>query len=185
MGDDLHLTMTELEAGLDNIQRAPRDAGVVELIVRRPQAEARQAQESARLDTVEGLVGDNWRWRHSARSADGWPNPDTQLTLMNARVAALVARQKERWPLAGDQLFVDMDLSAANLPPGTRLSIGSAEIEITGEPHTGCKKFAARFGAEALRFISSAMGRSLNMRGVYAKVVRPGTVTVGDVARKS
>ena len=87
--------------------------------------------------------------------SDGSANPDAQLTLMNARVVALVAGERERWPLAGDQLYVDLDLSADNLPPGTRLAVGSAVIEVTPEPHTGCAKFSARFGSEALRFVNS------------------------------
>jgi MOSC domain-containing protein YiiM len=103
---------------------------------------------------------------------------------MNARAIALLAQDKSRWPLAGDQLFVDIDLSAANLPPGTKLAIGSAVIQITAEPHTGCRKFAARFGREAIKFVNSRVGKQLNLRGVNAKVVRPGAIKIGDVARK-
>jgi hypothetical protein len=184
MDDHLHLDLEQLEAGLDHIRASPRHAGAIELLVRRPSTEAREVLEEATLDVDEGLLGDNWRMRRSARTPDGSAHPDMQLTLMNARVAALVAQRKARWALAGDQLFVDLDLSAANLPPGTRLSAGSAEIVITAEPHTGCRKFAGRFGNDALRFISTPEGRALNMRGIYAKVVRGGSVRPGDVVRK-
>ncbi|MGQ0601936.1 MAG: MOSC domain-containing protein [Anaerolineales bacterium] len=179
-----HLTMAELEAGLEHIRQSPKDAGVLQLIVHRPQTEAREVLQEAELDQREGLVGDNWRDRGSSRTPDGSAHPDMQLTVMNARVIALLAQQPERWPLAGDQLFIDLDLSATNAPPGTRLAIGSAVIEFTPQPHTGCKKFAARFGLEALEFISSPMGKQLQMRGLNAKVVQPGVIRVGDVAGK-
>ena len=142
-----HLTADELQAGLDEIRRSPADDGTVELIVRRPAENEREILEEGSLDVDEGLVGDAWRARGSSRMPDGSANPDAQLTLMNARVVALVARERERWPLAGDQLYVDLDLSADNLPPGTRLAVGSAVLEVTPEPHTGCAKFSARFGS--------------------------------------
>jgi hypothetical protein len=157
---------------------------VLELIVRRPQTEQREVLTEAQLDQVDGLVGDNWRTRGSSRTADGSAHLDMQLTLMNSRVIALVAGERERWPLAGDQLFVDFDLSAENLPPGTRLALGSAIIEVTAEPHTGCKKFMARFGQDALQFISSPVGRALQLRGINTKVVQPGQIRVGDAVRK-
>ena len=133
---------------------------------------------------VEGLVGDNWKVRGSSRTLDGSSHPDMQLNIMNARVIALVAQEKERWQLAGDQLFIDLDLSIDNVPPGTKLSLGSAVIEVTDQPHTGCKKFLARFGKDALQFISSPVGKHLQLRGINAKVVQPGTIRVGDVVRK-
>jgi hypothetical protein len=179
-----HLTMAELEAGLAAICQSPREAGVLELIVRRPQVGEREIAQEGELDLVQGLVGDNWRTRGSPRTPDGSAHPDMQLTIMNARVIALVAQAKDRWPLAGDQLFLDMDLSAANLPPGTHLTLGSAVIEVTGQPHTGCKKFVARFGLDAMRFVNSPVGEQLHLRGLNARVVRPGTIRVGDVARK-
>jgi MOSC domain-containing protein YiiM len=178
------LTMQELEAGLDAIRQSPQDEGVLELIVRRPQADERQILEEGRLDLVEGLVGDHWRARGSSRTADGSAHPDMQLTLMNSRVIALLAQDEARWPLAGDQLFVDLDLSAENLPPGTRLALGSAVIEVTNVPHTGCNKFAARFGTDALRFVNSALGRQLHLRGINARVVQPGVIRAGDQVRK-
>jgi MOSC domain-containing protein YiiM len=179
-----HLNSQELEAGLDEILQSPKDAGALRLIVRRPQADTRETLEEAELDLAQGLVGDDWKARGSRRTPDGGPHPEMQLTLMNARAIALVAREKERWALAGDQLYVDLDLSSSNVPPGTRLAIGSAVIEVTAPPHTGCKKFEARFGLEALRFFNSPLGKQLQLRGVHAKIIEPGKIRVGDVARK-
>ena len=179
-----HLTMDELEAGLDEIRRAPKDEGVLRLIVRRPQIEEREVLEDAELHLEEGLVGDSWIRRGSSRTMDGSPHPDMQLNIMNARVAALVAQDKSRWQLAGDQLYLDMDLSAENLPAGTQLAIGSAVIEVTPPPHTGCKKFVSRFGLEAMKFVNSSVGRELHLRGINAKVVQPGRIRVGDLATK-
>jgi len=179
-----HLTGAELEAGLDEIRKAPKDEGVLQLIVRRPSIEEREVLETGELDLVVGLVGDNWITRRSSRTADGSPDPDTQLNIMNARVVALVAQAKDRWQLAGDQLYIDMDLSAENLPPGTRLSIGSAIIEVTPPPHTGCKKFVSRFGLEAMQFVNSSVGRELHLRGINARVVQPGVIQVGQVVKK-
>jgi hypothetical protein len=179
-----HLTLEALEAGLDEIRRSPKEAGQLELIVRRPQIGEREVLETGELDPAEGLVGDSWSVRGSSRTADGSSHPDMQLNIMNTRVIALVAQERARWPLAGDQLFIDLDLSAANVPPGTRLAIGSAVVEVTDQPHTGCKKFAARFGAGALTFISSPLGKELQLRGINAKVVQAGVIRVGDVAKK-
>jgi MOSC domain-containing protein YiiM len=182
MSEARHLTTVELEAGLDTIRQSPRDEGVLELIVRRPQTDAREVLEEGELDPAQGLVGDNWGPRGSA---DGAPAVlDRQLTLMNARVIALLAQTKERWPLAGDQLFVDLDLSAANVPPGTRLAIGSAVVAVTAPPHTGCRKFTARFGADAMAFVNSPTWKHLQLRGVHARVMKPGFIHVGDVVRK-
>ena len=181
---ELHLATGELEAGLAEIRLSPADGGTVELVVRRPAEGEREVLDEGVLDLVEGLVGDTWRARGSGGRPDGAANPDAQLTVMNARAAALVARERERWPLAGDQLYVDLDLSAENLPPGTRLAVGSAVIEVTPEPHTGCAKFSARFGSDALRFINSPAGRSLRLRGVDTRVVQPGVVRPGDSVGK-
>jgi len=179
-----HLAMDELEAGLDYIQQSPKDDGVLQLIVRRPSVEAREVLDEAQLDLSEGLVGDSWKVRPSSKTPDGSPHPDMQVNIMNARVVALVAQEKERWPLAGDQLYVDLDLSRANVPPGTQLAIGSAVVEVTAPPHTGCKKFVARFGLDAMKFVNSPLGRELNLRGVNAKVIQPGVIRTGDLARK-
>lgn len=179
-----HLSLKELEAGLDHILQSPKDEGCLELIVRRPGINQREVLPEGILDLVEGLVGDGWRWRGSSRTLDQTPHPDMQLNLMNTRVIALVAGEKERWQLAGDQLFLDLDLSAMNLSPGTQLALGSAVIEVTPQPHTGCQKFVERFGLEAMKFVNSPLGRQLHLRGINAKVVRPGVIRVGDRARK-
>jgi MOSC domain-containing protein YiiM len=180
----VHLTVEALEAGLDEIRRSPADGGRVELIVRRPEVDAREVLMEGWLDQAEGLVGDGWRNRPSRLTSDRSPHPDLQVTVMNARVAALLAGQADRRRLAGDQLYVDLDLSQANLPPGTRLALGSAVIEISRQPHSGCAKFAERFGLEALRFVNSPDGRSLRLRGLNAKVVVAGAVRVGDTVWK-
>lgn len=184
MTDVRYLTLEELEAGLDEIRRSPKDGGVLELIVRRPQTGEREILEEAELNLVEGLVGDSWQARGSSRSGDRSPNLGMQLTMMNTRAIALVAQAKERWPLAGDQLYIDLDLSVDNLPPGTQLALGSAVIEVTGLPHTGCKRFAERFGTEAVKLFNSALGKQLQLRGINAKVVRPGVIRIGDRAQK-
>jgi len=175
-----HLTTEELEAGLEDVRRSPADGGVLELIVRRPAVGDREVLEEGELDPVVGLVGDTWSRRTSRRTFDGSPHPEMQLNIMNARVVALVAQAKERWPLAGDQLFIDMDLSEANLPPGTRLRLGSAVVEVTAEPHTGCGKFTERFGVDAMKFVNSMTHKALHLRGINAKVVTRGTIRVGD-----
>lgn len=179
--------MAELAAGaLDHVRAAPRDEGTLGLIARRPAEEARDLLESARLDLAEGLVGDMWHRRPSSSSADGGPNPNAQVTVMSARAAALVARgdDHEAWAQAGDQLYVDLDLSEANLPPGTRLGIGEAVLEVTADPHLGCGKFARRFGVDALKLVNSAEGRALRLRGVNTRVAEPGSIAVGDAVRK-
>ena len=184
MAEVKHLAMEALTAGLDNIHQSPKATGVLELIVRRPQTETREVLDVGELDLAEGLVGDNWQRRGSSQTADGSAHPDMQLTVTNARLMALVAQEKQHWPLAGDQLYIDFDLSVDNVPPGTRLSLGAAVIQITEPPHTGCKKFAARFGLDALKFISSPVGKQLQLRGVNAKVIRPGAIRVGDAVKK-
>ena len=176
--------MEELEAGLDDIRRSPKDEGALELIVRRPSVGERESLAEGELDVVQGLVGDTWSTRGSRRSKDGLAHPEMQINVMNSRVIALVAQERERWHLAGDQLFVDLDLSGENLPPGTRLAVGSAVIEVTPEPHTGCEKFVSRFGVDAMKFVNSPLGRQLNLRGINAKVVQPGVIRVRDLAKK-
>jgi MOSC domain-containing protein YiiM len=176
-----HLTVEELEAGLTQIRDAPADRGRVELVVRRPTEGERETLAEGELDLAAGLVGDRWS---AGRSHGRPPNADTQLTLMSARAAGLVAGAPERWGLAGDQLYVDLDISEANLPTGTRLAVGSAVVEITAVPHTGCKKFVQRFGRAAMLFVNSPEGRALRLRGANARVVAAGLVRPGDEIRK-
>ena len=177
MTTDEHLSADKLEQGVDHILASPSDVGTLKLIVRRPDVDQRETPAEGRLDIEQGLVGDNWSTRGKAV-------PDMQLNIMNARVIGLVAQTLERWPLAGDQLYLDMDLSDDNLPPGTQLALGDAIIEVTEPPHTGCKKFAARFGVAAVVFVNSGRGKKLNFRGINAKVIQSGDIKIGDVARK-
>lgn len=184
MPETLHLSKTELEAGIEQIRQAPLDGGTLAMIVRRPDLGEREILKTGELDLKLGLVGDNWSTRGSSRTADGSSHPDMQLNLMNVRVTALLAQDKSRWQLVGDQLLVDLNLSDENLPPGTRLTIGDAVIEVTDQPHNGCKKFAQRFGVEAVKFVNSPIGKELHMRGINAKVVQAGTIRQGDTIRK-
>jgi hypothetical protein len=179
-----HLSTAALEAGLGDVRESPSDGGTVELIVRRPAVDEREVLAAGMLEVAAGLAGDTWPARGSKRTADGSPHPDMQVTVMNSRAALLVARHPDRRKLAGDQFYVDLDLSPANLPPGTRLALGSAVIEVTDQPHLGCAKFAARFGADALRFVNSRVGRELRLRGLNARVVAAGMVRPGDAIRK-
>ena len=179
-----HLTKEQLETGLSSILQSPKNEGALAMIVRRPVTEQREVLVNAELDIVEGLVGDNWRARGSSATKDGSAHPEMQLNIMNTRVIDLVAQTKERWPLAGDQLYIDLDLSDENLPPGTRLAIGSALIEVTAEPHTGCKKFVDRFGLEAMKFVNSGLGKTINLRGINAKVIQSGQIATNDLVKK-
>jgi hypothetical protein len=180
-----HLALAQLEAGLEHIRDSPTDRGRIELIVRRPAVGEREVVPEATLDVADGLVGDTWKDRFCRLTADGSPHPDTQLTLMNSRVAALVARTHDRWPLAGDQFYVDLDLSTGNIPAGTRLGLGSAVIEVTDQPHAGCGLFVRRFGVDAMKFVNSNTGRELHLRGVNAKVIVGGAVHAGDLVTKA
>jgi len=180
-----HADLAALERGLPDVRRAPKNSGTIELIARRPAENEREVLEQAELDPAEGLIGDCWRVKGSNSTPYGAAHPDMQITLMSARAAALVAGPRQRWPLAGDQVYVDLDLSGANLPPGTRLELGSAVIEITDKPHTGCGKFSRRFGVGAMKFVNSIEGRKLNLRGVNARIVSGGTVRAGDSVRKA
>lgn len=169
-----------LQAGLDHIAAAPRDVGIVEMIVRRPAVDEREVLDEARLDPAEGLVGDNWMLRGSSSTTDGSAHPDKQITIINSRCMEVVAGERGRWPLAGDQLYVDFDLSIEALPAGTLLRVGDALVRVSEQPHRGCGKFSRRFGVEALRFVNSEDGRRLRLRGLNAGVVEPGVVRVGD-----
>lgn len=179
-----HLSMAELQAKLGHIRQSPKDNGILKMIVRRPQDDERESLDRAELDPLHGLVGDNWKARGSKQMPDGSANPAAQITVMNARTIELLAQDEKRWALAGDQLYVDMDLSDDNLPAGTRLAVGSAVIEVSAEPHTGCKKFSARFGVDATRFVNSPEGKRLHLRGINTRVIQGGVVQVGDVVKK-
>ena len=168
----------------DYVGSSPRDLAPVRLIVLRPSHLERVSLESANLDPTEGLVGDNWQTRGSRSTPDGSSNPEAQITLMSTRVLESIEPDPSRWPLAGDQFYVDLDLSEENLPAGTRLAIGEAEVEVTAMPHTGCLQFSQRFGADALRWISTHEARARRMRGMYVRIVTGGTVRVGDVVRR-
>ena len=180
----MFLSTQELVEGLHSILQSPRLEGTVELIVRRPEVGGREEVSEGELSLELGLMGDNWSARGYKKTADGSAHPDVQINLMNARVISLIARSRSRWKLAGDQFYVDLDLSKENLPPGTKLKIGDAVIEITAEPHLGCKKFIERFGRDAALFVNSERGKQLNLRGVNAKVIKAGSVGVGDVIGK-
>jgi len=179
-----HLTTEELEAALDHLRQAPKDDGVIELIVRRPEVDQREVLDEAELDITLGLIGDNWKVRGSKRTPDGSAHPEMQINIMNSRVTALVAQEREHWPLAGDQLYIDMDLSKENLPAGSRIAVGSAVLEVSPMPHTGCQKFVSRFGIEAMQFVNSELGKILCLRGINAKIIQGGTVKVGQTAKK-
>ncbi len=175
----------DLDQHLDHVLASPRDAAPLELIVARPGPGERTILEEAVLDAEEGLVGDTWLARGSRSTPDHSALPAAQLTLMSTRVLAAIEPDRSRWPLAGDQLHLDLDLSEENLPAGTRLTIGTVELEVTDLPHTGCAQFSARFGADALRWISTPVGRANRMRGMYVRIVTGGTVRLGDIVRKA
>jgi len=180
-----HLPRERLMAGLGHIRDSPNDGGRVVLVVSRPAVDQRELPAEAVLDQVAGLNGDNWLARGSKTTADGSADPERQVTVMNARAAELVAGGRERMPLAGDQLYVDLDLSLDNLPAGSLLAVGQAVLRVSEAPHLGCAKFVERFGAEAMRFVNSRLGRQLRLRGMNARVVVPGVVRPGDLAAKA
>jgi MOSC domain-containing protein YiiM len=179
-----YIPLARLRAGLGEIKAAPKDSGPLELIVRRPAVDEREVLDTATIDEQSGLVGDNWLVRGSSTTPDGSAHPSRQVTVMNARAISLVAGTEDRWCLAGDQLYVDFDLSPDNIPPGTLLRVGSVVLEVSDQPHLGCAKFAARFGTDALKFVNSPEGVSLNLRGINVRVVEGGTVSVGDQMTK-
>ncbi len=180
-----HPPARDLDVHLGHVLSSPHDAAPLELIVARPAPGERLVLDAGSLDGAHGLVGDGWLARGSRSTLDHAANPAAQLTLMSTRVLAAIEPDSARWPLAGDQLYLDMDLSAENLPAGTRLTVGSAVLEVTDLPHTGCAQFSARFGADALRWISTPVGLAARMRGMYVRVVADGPVRVGDIVRKA
>ena len=180
----MHTTFEELEAEIGHVVAAPADHGTLEMIVIRPDVGERIVLDEAQLDGAHGVVGDTWKDRGSSRTEDGSSHPDMQLNIISSRVLDLIAEGRERWPLAGDQMCVDLDLSDENLPPWTKLRIGDAVIQITDQPHTGCGKFSSRYGADALRWVNSPKGKALRLRGVNARVVEAGTIRAGDTVTK-
>ncbi len=174
----------ELVEQLDHLRNSPREVGRIELLVRRPAPAEREPVQELEIDTQLGVVGDDWSRRPSRHTADGAPHPEKQVNLVNARAMQSIAGDRSRWPLAGDQLYVDLDLSHAHLPPGTQLSVGEVVLEVTAQVHQGCGKFVERFGADALRFVRSAQGLSLRLRGMNTRVVRGGRVRLGDSVRR-
>ena len=176
--------MEVLEAGLGQVRAAPGGSGTLELIAVRPAMEERKILETAHVDQEFGVVGDMWAEKPTSKT--GEPDPEAQVTLMSSRAAALVADggDHEAWAQAGDQLYVDFDLSEANLPAGTRVAIGDVVLEISAEPHLGCGKFIKRYGVDAMKLVNSEQGRALRLRGVNARVIEPGTVRTGDAVRK-
>lgn len=180
-----HRTPEELDAGLARILDAPSDDGELRLIVRRPVEDERETLDEGVLDPESGLVGDCWAARGDPRSEDGKANVLAQLTVMSSRVLEVMAGPVDRWPLAGDQLYVDLDLSDANLPAGSRLAVGEAVLEVTAKPHTGCSKFTTRFGLAAMRWVNSETGMKFRLRGVNTRIVKPGAIRVGDRVTKA
>ena len=176
-----HRGLAEIERTAAEMGISPTDYGTVEMIVCRPALYERVVLQEGVLDTTHGLRGDSWETR--SRS-DGGADPLRQITVMNSRALAAIAGNRERWPLAGDQLIVDLDLSIDTLPAGSRLLIGEAVARVTEPPHTGCAKFAGRFGAEALAWANGRQGRLQRRRGMYVRVLECGTVRPGDVVRK-
>lgn len=184
MDEMRHLDFDELKAGLDAIRESPATTGRLEAIVVRPTSNDRQSLDECELTPEGGVTGDNWALGCWLELPDGRPHPDVQVTIMNSRSISLISQDRSRWPLAGDQLFADFDLSTTNLPVGQRIAIGSTVLEISHQPHLGCKKFAQRFGNDALKFVNYPEGKALRLRGVYARIIEPGTVATGDPIRK-
>lgn len=193
----LPLSLPQLEAGLPEIRQSPADHGAVQVIVRRPKVGQREVLEECELNLQQGLVGDSWLAWSQQSKFDEATNLAMQVTIMNVRAIALIAGRhqpdlfseeeeeiRDRWALAGDQFYVDLDLSQDNLPAGTQLEIGTAVVEVSAVPHTGCKLFAKRYGTDAVKFVNSPLGKQLRLRGLNAKVIRAGTVRAGDIVRK-
>ncbi|CAN5191429.1 hypothetical protein BH20ACI2_BH20ACI2_07650 [soil metagenome] len=179
-----YLTTLEIDAGIGGVLEDPKETGRLELIVCRPAVGKREILPTGYLDSEQGLIGDNWLKRGSSRTSNGRGHPEMQLTIMNYRFAMLIAGSPHRVPFAGDQLFVDLNLSGENLPPGSHLLIGSTAVEVTAIPHLGCKNFVERFGLDAMRFANSDFGRKHHLRGINARVIESGPIKQGDAVRR-
>lgn len=180
----MHLTKEQIDDQLPHITASPKNNGLLELIVRRPKENEREVINSGELSTTYGLVGDTWINRTSSRLNHSGPHPEMQINIINSRLIACIAQEKERWKLAGDQLYVDLDLSKENLPAGTKLKLGNGIIEVTAQPHTGCAKFIERFGKAAMIYVNSEIGKRHQLRGINAKVIQNGTFNLGDKLTK-
>lgn len=174
----------ELTAGLQGILSAPKQNGTLELIVIRPGRGERFTPAEIEVSAVEGLPGDHWSNGTGYAREDGAGDPDAQICIMMASCIRAIAGAKANWPPAGDNLFIDMDLTPKNMPPGTRFAIGSAEFIVSELPHNGCQDFIDRYGRDACVFLMTGEGKKNRLRGIYARVTRDGTVSVGDTVRK-
>lgn len=170
-----HLSTAELEAAFRALPPAPKEAGRLTHIVRRPTKEAREVLQHARLSLADGLPGDGWSQKPA-------PDPAAQLTVMQIGVAEMLANGQSL-ALFGDNLFVDLDLAVENLPIGSRLRVGGAVVEVTPLPHDGCHKFNARFGTDALRFVNAKPTRHRNLRGIYWRILEAGDIEIGSAVR--
>jgi len=179
-----HLNLSELKAGLPEILSSPSDDGELQGIVVRPERGERRDLETCEISLAGGTHGDLWAMDCWKSTEDGEPHPDVQICIMNARCISLIAQERKNWPPAGDNLFINMDITPGNTPPGTRLALGTAIIEITDTPHTGCDSFIERYGRDACVFVNTGEGKRLRLRGIYGRVVQDGRVAVGDRVTK-
>lgn len=173
--------LVDLETILEDVRNSPTEVGKILLIAVRPANGERLVVDQARMSTETGLEGDNWLDRSADKDNVSRHN---QLTLMNSRFADAITPDGKGWELAGDQLYVDFDISLENAPAGTLLQVGGATIRISEEPHTGCAKFVRRFGREMLKMTQTDVGKDLRLRGVNASVIESGTVCTGDSIRR-
>lgn len=179
-----HLTRAELEAGIPHIENSPKDDGSVEAIVVRPEPGQRRDVPSCDVSLAGGVHGDRWAKGRGGNAENAAPHPDVQICIMNSRAIALIAQERANWPPAGDNLFIDLDLRPENLAPGQRLSVGTAILEVTAEPHNGCSAFIERYGRDACVFVNTGIGKQMRLRGIYARVAKGGRISVGDRIRK-
>lgn len=178
--NEYHAAAEELSAAWDWVEQSPQDSGKLDMIVARPEIGERVVLTVGELNLETGLVGDNWLVRGSKKTEDGRAHPDQQVLLMNSRAIQALTQDRQRWPLAGDQLYVDLNLSGENLPAGTQLVVGTAILEVTTVPHTGCQKFTERFGHAAIRWVNSPEGRQQCLRGICTRIIQPGRIQEGD-----